>query len=107
MGVISFLTGIWLFMPYCHSHFVGALGHAAKPEVWGTMLVSSGLTKFVGVLRGRLGLRQTSCFLALIVWWFLGALFIEGLANPISPLMFLFGTVNALIYIKLTLVARL
>jgi len=108
LGIISFLTGIWLFLPFCHPYFIGTMGQAAKPEVWGTMLVFSGVTKFIGVLRGRLGLRQVSCFLALLVWWFLGVVFVTGpcLTNPLGLLMFVFGMFNAFIYIKLTLVAR-
>ena len=112
LGMVSLMTGIWLFMPFCHSHFQGSLGTTAKPEVWGSLLLFSGATKFIGILRGRLGLRQHSCFIAMFVWWFISCVFLTEntractLGQPLAPIMIVLGLFNALIYIKLKMVIR-
>jgi hypothetical protein len=112
LGMTSLITGIWLFLPFCHPYFTSGLGSTAKPEVWGSLLSFSGATKFIGVLRGKLNLRQTSCFVAMFVWWFISCVFIsEGgsacvVKQPMAPIMAVLGLFNALIYIKLRLVPR-
>jgi hypothetical protein len=112
LGMVSIITGIWLFIPFAETYFQRGLGSAAKPELWGTLLLFSGLTKFIGVLRGRLSFRQTSCLIATFVWVFISVVFLTEdpsvctVGQPLAPIMIVLGFFNALIYIKLRLVPR-
>lgn len=113
LGITSFITGIWLFLPFCHRHFVCGIGKEVSPETLGTLLTLSGVTKFIGILRGRLTLRQLSCFIAMFVWWFISFIFIFNnsshcalIRDPLAPIMIVLGSFNALIQFKLRLVPR-
>lgn len=114
LGVISLLTGFWLVLPFCRSHFAASsISSCVKPEIWGALLLFSGAAKFIGVLRTKLGLRQASCFIAMFVWWFVALILASGddawscaQGCPLTPMMAVMGLFNALIYIKLRLVSK-
>lgn len=110
LGVLSFLTGVWLFLPYCHSAFCPGWGLDAQPELWGGLLLFTGSTKLIGVFWRLCNLRKLSCMLATIVWLFLATSFMQ-LPNPAlcviaAPLCFVLGVFNGLIYTKLHLVVQ-
>ena len=110
LGVLSLITGFWLCTPFYSIAAVG-VSFACHPKLWGCMLLCAGLMKYIGVLRGKLGMRRASCAIAMLIWWFLAAGYIVPtpfpVCSPKHPListMLGLGLFNALIYVKLSLV---
>lgn len=112
LGVLSVLTGIWLFFPYCHLGLCLPLQLRTLPEVCGSLLLFTGGTKLIGVFLGLCKLRKLSCMLATIAWFFIASSFSKasGSANSLciiaTPLSFVLGMFNGLIYTKLYLVEK-
>lgn len=76
IGNISFAVGIWLWTPSAHGYFRPGMGlnlldSPNQPELWGIMLLLSGVLKILGTMSGVLLPRRISCFVALFVWSFL------------------------------------
>lgn len=112
LGTLSLFTGLWLFFPACHALFDGAHMHVAplSPELWGGLLTFAGATKFIGVMLQSLPIRKLSCFIAIVVWLFLGTLFIQNnptlcrqSGGPLAPMMLTLACFNGAIYVKLQL----
>ena len=112
LGILSIVTGMWLCVP---AYSVPAI---ARPFItfvplWGILLMCAGALKYVGVLRGRLGMRRLSCALAMLLWWFMATGYImlypvvtHTPKHPLISTMLGLGLFNAMIYIKLSSVRR-
>lgn len=114
LGVLSTFTGLWLLVPayHCGIH-ESAVCTAVQPEVWGVCLSVAGLTKIIGIWKGKLGTRLFSCKLACFVWLFLCAALLttnrplmERLSNPLAPITLILALANGAIHLKLGLVRK-
>jgi len=110
LGVISTFTGIWLCFPVCHAGFCDWQLQQHVPEYWGVMLLIAGLLKLSGILWLVFKIRQTSCGIATLVWFFLTLTFFMSnrpeFCTMAAPLTLVLAVFNALIYIKLWMVTR-
>lgn len=105
LGATSLLMGFWLTLDLVHISFMPTIINNSLPEVWGSVLMASGLLKLVGVFYEQLFIRKISCMLATLVWLCLTLTLLDTRYPRIAtPAISVFALFNALIYIKLSIV---
>lgn len=107
LGTTSLVMGFWLTLNVVHVSFMPIIIENGIPEIWGSVLMTSGLLKIVGVFYEQLFVRKVSCMLAAIVWLCLTLTLLDTRYTKIgTPAIGVFALFNALIYIKLSIVRR-
>jgi len=97
--------GFWLTLDLVHVSFMPTIVDNSIPEIWGSVLMASGLLKLIGVFYEQLFVRKISCMLATLVWLCLTLTLLDNRYPRIAtPAISVFALFNALIYIKLSLV---
>lgn len=105
LGATSLLMGFWLTLPLVHVSFMPFIVDNGIPELWGAVLMVSGILKLIGVFYEVLLIRKISCMLATLVWLCLTLTLLDVRYPRIAtPAIGVFALFNALIYIKLSLI---
>ena len=105
LGATSLFMGFWLTLDLVHVSFMPTIVDNSIPEIWGSVLMASGLLKLIGVFYEQLFVRKISCMLATLVWLCLTLTLLDNRYPRIAtPAISVFALFNALIYIKLSLV---
>lgn len=113
LGIVSMLFGVWFWLPICHSQLnklLLGINTTNQPEILGTLLLVSGLFKFIGLCIGHYRIRKLSCIIAAFVWFFITFVMLcavqlcwcDRLSNPIVLFTTIFGLHNGAILLNLT-----